>query len=93
MYRYFDFGNAPFNANHVELWIFGQFLKSAHFGFPVIGRQIRNDTRVVSVDDDDCDQNPSEGQDANRTSDSYVPRPWNSVTSLTQLRNFQFLII
>ena len=67
VYQNVRFGNTSFNGNHVVMDVLGQFLEGAHLRFPVSGRQIRNDTRIVGVDDDNCDEAPSEGQNTNRT--------------------------
>ena len=78
------FDTSPFDCQHVVVVVLSQFLEGAHLRFPVSGRQIRNDTRIVGVDNDNCDEAPSEGQNTNRTAHPCV------TVSYFNNWNFQF---
>ena len=71
-YRNVKFDDGPFGCQHLVLIVLCQFLKVAHFRFSVIGRQVRDDARIIGVDNDDSDQTPGECNDAHWTTDSPV---------------------
>ena len=58
-----DFQYSPFEREYVVVIVGCKFLECAHFRLLIINRQIRNDTRIVSIYYDNGDDAPSESQD------------------------------